>query len=495
MRRFPIRSDGKGDGMSEIELKRLDEYVWEIPREGGMRVPARVFASEKLLEKIRQDLTLQQLKNAAYLPGIHKYAIALPDAHQGYGFPVGGVAALDAERGVISPGSIGYDINCGVRLCKTNLCYDDLRGKEQQLVDTLFAQIPTGIGRGGIVGTLSVAELDEVARLGVKWAVQKGFGTEDDLSHCEDEGFRPGADPRCVSDQAKSRGREQLGSLGSGNHFLEIQRVAEIFDEEIAERFGLFRDRIVVMIHCGSRGYGHQICTDYLRRVEHEHRDLIEKLPDRELACAPAQSAAAQDYYKAMNCAINFAWCNRQLIMHRARECFQKVFRTRWQDLGMHLLYDVAHNIGKKEVHKVNGAEREVYVHRKGATRAFPKGRPELPRAYQDVGQPVIIPGSMGTGSYVLCGSQESLEMTFGSTAHGAGRVLSRTKAKKQWRADEITRELKERGIYVRGQSKATIAEEAPGAYKDLDEVVQVSHEMGIGTKVAKTVPVVNIKG
>jgi tRNA-splicing ligase RtcB len=481
--------------MSEIKLQKISEYVWEIPREGGMRVPARVFASEKLLEKIKQDLTLQQLKNAAHLPGIHKYAIALPDAHQGYGFPVGGVAALDAEHGALSPGAIGFDINCGVRICKTNLTYDDLKGKEEQLMNTLFEHIPTGIGKGSIVGTLSTSELDEVARVGVKWAIQRGYGTEDDLAHCEDEGVRPGADPNCVSQEAKARGREQLGSLGSGNHFLEIQRVAEIYDEEIAQKFGLFKDQIVVMIHCGSRGYGHQICTDYLRRVEHEHHDLIRQLPDRELACAPARSAAGQDYYKAMNCAINFAWTNRQLIMHQARLCFEKVFKASWRDLGMELLYDVAHNIGKKEVHKVNGTEREVYVHRKGATRAFPRGRPELPRAYRDVGQPVIIPGSMGTGSYVLCGAPKSLELTFGSTAHGAGRVLSRTKAKKQWRADEVTKELRERGIYVRGQSKATISEEAPGAYKDLDEVVQVSHEVGIGTKVAKLLPVCNIKG
>ncbi len=481
--------------MGEIELRKISEHIWEIPQEGGMWVPARVFASEQLLEKIKQDATLQQLKNAAHLPGIHKYAIALPDAHQGYGFPVGGVAALDAEEGVISPGAIGYDINCGVRICKTNLEYNDFKGREQQLVDVLFAQIPTGIGKGSLVGRLSERELDEVARLGVKWAVQKGYGVEEDLAHCEDEGFRPGADPSCVSAEAKARGREQLGSLGSGNHFLEVQRVSEIFHEEIAQRYGLFKDQIVLMIHCGSRGYGHQICTDYLRRVGQEHRAFIESLPDRELACAPARSAAAQDYYKAMNCAINYAWCNRQLIMHRARECFEKIFRTSWRELGMHLFYDVAHNIGKKEVHKINGGEREVYVHRKGATRAFPAGRPELPRVYQDVGQPVIIPGSMGTGSYVLCGTQTALDLTFGSTAHGAGRVLSRTKATKQWRADEIVRQLKERGIYVRGQSKATIAEEAPGAYKDLDEVVRVSHEVGIGIRVAKMVPVCNIKG
>lgn len=385
--------------------------------------------------------------------------------------------------------------NCGVRICKTNLKYEDLKGKEQQLVDMLFAQIPTGIGKGSLVGTLSKSELDEVARQGVRWAIQKGYGIEDDLAYCEDEGFRPGADPSRVSEEAKARGREQLGSLGSGNHFLEVQRVVEIFDEEIARRYGLFQDQIVIMIHCGSRGYGHQICTDYLRRVEHEHRDLIEELPDRELACAPAQSAAAQDYYKAMNCAINYAWCNRQLIMHRTRECFEELFRASWKELGMYLLYDVAHNIGKKEVHRIDGVEREVYVHRKGSTRAFPKGRVELPRVYRDVGQPVIVAGSMGTGSYVLCGTQKALELTFGSTAHGAGRVLSRTKATKQWRADEIIRQLREQGIFVRGQSKATIAEEAPGAYKDLDEVARVSHEVGIGMKIAKMLPICNIKG
>lgn len=481
--------------MGEIQLKQIDEYIWEIPRQGEMRVPARVFASEALLEKIKGDLTLQQLKNATMLPGIHKYAVALPDAHQGYGFPVGGVAALDAEHGALSPGSIGFDINCGVRICKANLESNDVRGKEQHLVEALFSQIPTGIGKGSVIGTLSASDIDEIARSGVRWAVQKGYGVEDDLAHCEDEGFRPGADPSKVSKEAKDRGRGQLGSLGSGNHFLEVQRVVEIFDEETAQAYGLKQDQIVVMIHCGSRGFGHQICTDYLRRVEREHRDLIQKLPDRELACAPARSAAAQDYYKAMNCAINFAWCNRQLIMHRTRETFEKVFNVSWRDLGMDLLYDVAHNIGKKEVHKVNGHEREVYVHRKGATRAFPAERPELPRAYKSMGQPVLIPGSMGTSSYILKGAPKSMELTFGSTAHGSGRLMSRTKAKKQWRADQLSQELQEKGIFVRGQSKRTLAEEAPGAYKSSDAVVEVSHRVGIGTKVARMVPVCNIKG
>ena len=481
--------------MAESELNPLSEDVWEIPQSGKMRVPARIYASEALLDKIRNDLTLKQLVNATQLPGIHKYALALPDAHQGYGFPVGGVAALDAENGAISPGAIGFDINCGVRLCRTNLSVDEVRGKEHDLVDALFRTVPTGIGKGSAVGELSNDEIADVATEGVRWAVRNGYGVDDDLAHCEDEGVRPGADPRVVSQDAKDRGRVQLGSLGSGNHFLEIQRVAEVFDEATADAYGLVRDQVVLMIHCGSRGLGHQICTDYLKRVEREHRDLIEQLPDRELACAPAQSAAALDYYRAMNCAINYAWTNRQVIMHQARLAFGQVFGEDWRDLGMELLYDVAHNIGKKEVHRVNGHEREVYVHRKGATRAFPAGRPELPDAYRDVGQPVLIPGSMGTSSYLLKGREPSLDLSFGSTAHGAGRLMSRKQAKKRWRAEELTDELLEQGVLVRGRSKRTISEEAPGAYKNSDEVVEVSHQLGIASKVARLMPVGNIKG
>jgi len=460
-----------------------------------MHVPARIFASPKLLEKIKQDKTLTQLRNATLLKGIHKYAIALPDAHQGYGFPVGGVAALDAKDGVISPGAIGYDINCGVRVCTSNLSYENVQGLEQQLVDLLFDAVPKGIGKGSIVGDISLTELNNVSTQGVRWAIDNGWGVDDDLLHCEDEGVRPGADPNAVSNEAKARGRVQLGSLGSGNHFLEVQRVSEIFDAEIAEQFGLFENQIVFTIHCGSRGYGHQICTDYLRRVEKEHRDLISELPDRELACAPAESEAGQAYYAAMNCAINYAWCNRQLIMHQARKCFEKLFDQSWQELEMSLLYDVAHNIGKLEHHNIGGTDKAVYVHRKGATRSFPAGRQELPRAYRDVGQPVIIPGSMGTGTFILRGTQNALDFTFGSTAHGAGRLFSRTKAKKQWRADEITQSLKSQGIYVRGQSRATIAEEAPGAYKNLDDVIDVSHQVGLAERVAKLTPICNIKG
>ena len=481
--------------MNNIKLRQLDEQIWEIPREGRMRVPARIYASEQLLEKIKSDKTLTQLRNATELPGIQKYAIALPDAHQGYGFPVGGVAALDAHDGVISPGAIGYDINCGVRVCKTNLSFEDLAGQEAALVNLLYESIPKGIGRGSIVGEISTEDLDAVSTKGVQWALENGYATEEDMLHCEDEGIRRGADPSAVSNDAKSRGRMQLGSLGSGNHFLEVQKVSKIHDTEIAKQYGLFEGQIVFTIHCGSRGFGHQICTDYLRRVEQEHRDLMQQLPDRELACAPVASEAGQGYYKAMNCAINYAWCNRQLIMHQARSCFEQIFDQSWQELQMELLYDVAHNIGKKETHDIGGAMKEVYVHRKGATRSFPAGRQELPRAYRDVGQPVIIPGSMGTGTYVLQGSQSAMDETFGSTAHGAGRLFSRTKAKKQWKAADVTRELRERGIYVRGQSNATIAEEAPGAYKDLDEVVDVSHQLGLGMRVAKLQPVCNIKG
>ncbi len=481
--------------MSQIQLKQLSEFMWEIAPYGGMRAPARIFASDALLQKMQEDATLKQACHMAHMPGIYKYSITLPDAHQGYGFPVGGVAALDTKDGAISPGGIGYDINCGVRVCKSNLTIKDLLGKEEQLINLLFSQIPSGIGQGSLIGKISKNELDDVATRGVAWALDRELAVGSDLENCEDNGVRSGADPSKVSNDAKERAQEQLGSLGSGNHFLEVQRVAEIYDKSIGHEFGLFQDQIVFTIHCGSRGYGHQICTDYLRHIEREHRNLLHSLPDRQLACAPAGSRLAEDYYAAMNCAINFAWTNRQLIMWRARECFEKIFKRSWQELRMNLLYDVSHNIGTKEIHPIDGKLREVYVHRKGATRSFPAGRRELPTAYQSTGQPVIIPGSMGTGTYVLVGSDVAMELTFGSTAHGAGRMMSRSRATREYRADKLVQELKEQGIYVRGQSKSTIAEEAPGAYKDLDEVVRVSHEIGIGRKVARLIPICNIKG
>mgnify|MGYP006273218547 CR=1 FL=1 len=385
--------------------------------------------------------------------------------------------------------------NCGVRMIRTNLTREDLDGKEEQLVDALFEAVPSGLGAGGVVqGTTSTIE--KILDRGMRWALAEGYAVEDDLEHCEDNGFREEADPGMVSDEAKERGRKQIGSLGSGNHFLEVQQVTDVFDEPVAAAFGLEEDQLVVLIHCGSRGLGHQVCTDYLRKIEQRHGDLLESLPDRELAAAPAGSDLAAEYYGAMNAAINFAWVNRQMITYQTRQTFAEVFETDWQDLGMELLYDVAHNIAKKETHEVDGEKKELYVHRKGATRAFPPGHPDVPEAYREVGQPVIIPGSMGAGSYVLRGGEKSMERSFGSTAHGAGRLMSRTQAKQEYWGEDVQEELESRDqIYVRAQSGATIAEEAPGVYKDIDEVIRVSEGLGIGDPVARTFPVLNIKG
>ncbi|WP_435066614.1 RtcB family protein [Haloplanus sp. C73] len=493
-----------------IRLEQVREFVWEIPQEGEMRVPARVLASEALLDEIGEDKTLQQLKNATHLPGMTDHAICMPDGHQGYGFPVGGVGATDAQTGCISPGAVGYDINCGVRMMRTNLTYDDVQGREEELVEALFANVPSGLGGGGVVDG-DRETIEAVLDRGVDWALEAGWAVPADLEHCEDEGRRPDADPSAVSQKAKDRGKNQLGSLGSGNHFLEIQRVTDIYREGVADSYGLEPDQIVVLIHCGSRGLGHQTCTDYLRKIEQEHEDLLDSLPDKELAAAPAGSDLAEAYYGAMCACINFAWVNRQLIMHRVRQVFERVFDRSWESMDMHLLYDVAHNIAKKEVHEVGldaqgrpakagdaveREERELYVHRKGATRAFPAGHPEVPTAYRDVGQPIIIPGSMGAGSYVLRGGESSLDLTFGSTAHGAGRLMSRTQAKQEFWGETVQDELREQNqVYVKAQSGATVAEEAPGVYKDVDEVVRVSDALGIGDKVARTFPVCNIKG
>jgi len=477
-----------------ITLEQVSENVWELPREGEMRVVGRVLASEALLEEIAEDKTLQQLQNTTHLPGIVEPAICMPDGHQGYGFPVGGVGATDAEDGCISPGAVGYDINCGVRMVRTNLTYDNLRGREEELVDRLFEAIPSGLGGGGVV-EIDRGTIDEILDRGVEWAVENGYGVQDDLRHCEDEGRRPDADPEAITADAKDRGKSQVGSLGSGNHFLEVQRVTDIYRQDVAEAFGLESDQVVVLIHCGSRGLGHQTCNDYLRRIEQRHQSLLQRLPDRELAAAPAGSPLAEEYYGAMCAAINFAWVNRQLVMHRTRQVFADVFDRPWEELGMNLLYDVAHNIAKKESHTVDGENRELYVHRKGATRAFPAGHPEVPAAYRDAGQPVIIPGSMGAGSYVLRGGDRSMDLSFGSTAHGAGRVMSRTQAKDEFWGGDVQDALRSQQVYVKAQSGATVAEEAPGVYKDVDEVVRVSEALGIGDTVARTYPVCNIKG
>jgi len=481
----------------EVPLKRIDAYIWEIPQgyRHGMRVPGRVYADEVLLEKMRGDLTLRQCANVACLPGIYKFSIVLPDGHQGYGFPIGGVAAFDAENGVISPGGVGYDINCGVRLIRTNLTVDDVKPVLKDLINTLFYLVPSGVGSRGRI-RLSMSELDRVLAEGVDWAIDHGYGWSEDADFCEERGHMKVADPAKVSHRAKSRGAPQLGSLGSGNHFLEIQVVDRIYNRDIAKQFGIEHEgQITVMVHTGSRGFGHQVCSDYLRMMERAVRKYGISIPDRELVCAPAKSPEAEDYFAAMACAANFAWANRQMITHWVREAFSRIFKRSPDELGMELVYDVAHNIAKLEEHRVNGYRRKVFVHRKGATRAFPPGHPEIPAKYRSVGQPVLIPGSMGTASYVLVGTKKAMEISFGSTAHGAGRLLSRAAAVRQYRPSAISRELQSRGIIVRAASARVVAEEAPGAYKDVDRVADVSHKVGIALKVVRLVPLAVAKG
>ncbi|MFP4632905.1 MAG: RtcB family protein [Halobacteriales archaeon] len=472
-----------------MELNKVGDDVYEIPKQGEMHVPARVYASEALLEEISGDKTLEQVRNVATLPGIQKYSVVLPDGHQGYGFPIGGVAAVDARDGVVSPGGIGYDINCGVRLLATDLSYGDVEGTERELVDALYDRIPCGLGKGGYLST-DIDDLEGILARGAEYMLEQGFAQEDDLVRCEENGRLPG-DPAKVPEEAKQRGVDQVGSLGSGNHFLEVQRVTDVFDRERASAYGLEEDQVVVMIHSGSRGLGHQTCTVYLRRFERAYPEIVEALPDKELMYAPIGDELAQDYLDAMNAAANFAWANRQAMTLGVRDSLDDVYG----DVEARMVYDVCHNIAKQEEHDVDGRRRQLLVHRKGATRAFPAGRREVPDVYGDVGQPVLIPGSMGSHSYVLAGGERSLELSFGSTAHGAGRLMSRTQAKKDYWGEDVRDELEGRGIYVRAESGSTVAEEAPGVYKDVDEVIRVSHDLGIGERVARMHPVANIKG
>ena len=463
----------------EINDRFIERSVWS-GRSGRPRPPADFPGFEEFRERtsVGDDFTIRT-RIRSIEPTTNRPVYDIGVAHEAHNFVANGF--------VVS--------NCGVRMMRTNLTYDDLRGHEEELVESLFANVPSGLGGGGIVES-DVETVEQILDRGVEWALDNGHAVENDLLHCEDEGVRTEADPSKVSQKAKDRGKNQIGSLGSGNHFLEVQRVTDVFDDEVGSAFGLQEGQIVVLIHCGSRGLGHQTCNDYLRKIERQHQGLLNRLPDKELAAAPAGSQLADDYYGAMNAAINFAWVNRQLIMHRTRQVFERVFDRSWEGMEMELLYDVAHNIAKKESHDVDGEKRELYVHRKGATRAFPAGHPEVPRAYRDVGQPVIIPGSMGAGNYVLRGGERSMELTFGSTAHGAGRLMSRTQAKKDYWGEDVQQELRDRQqIYVKAQSGATVAEEAPGVYKDVDEVVRVSDALGIGDKVARTFPVCNIKG
>jgi tRNA-splicing ligase RtcB len=478
-------------------LEQVSEFEYRIPASAkpGMKVPVTIYANQDLLTKMLQDRTVDQAVNVAHLPGLYRHSIVLPDGHEGYGFPIGGVAASDAETGVISPGGVGYDINCGVRLIRTSLQEPDVRPKLRELLRELFRAVPSGLGSHGAV-RLTIGQLEQVLTEGVRWAVRNGYGSEQDTEFCEENGTMRGADPSKVSSTAKSRGAPQLGSLGSGNHFLEVQRVDRIFDHEAAAAFGLEREgQVTVLIHTGSRGFGYQVCSDYLRVVEGAYRKYNIQLPDIQLACAPVTSPEAEQYRAAMFAALNFAWSNRQMITHWTRKSFEKVFQRSEQDLAMRLVYDVAHNIAKIEEHQVNGTRHRVVVHRKGATRAFPEGSPFIPPQYRAIGQPVLIPGSMGTASWVLLGRHRSMEVSFGSTAHGAGRNLSRAAATRAYPAQEVKRQLESRGILVEAATWKGVAEEAPGAYKDVDAVAEVSHQVGIATKVARLVPIGVVKG
>ena len=477
-------------------LEKIDDYHWRIPQTyaRGMQVPGIIVADERLLKDIREDQSLQQVANVAHLPGIVKASLAMPDIHWEYGFPIGGVAAMAAKEGVISPGGVGYDINCGVRLVRTDLTVEEVQPKLRTLIASLFNTVPCGVGMSGEI-RISRKDAPRLMTQGSRWVIQQGHGVAVDLEHTESHGCLPDADPSMVSERALQRGHDQLGTLGSGNHFLEVQAVDTVYDEQAANAFGLFPDQVTVMIHSGSRGFGYQICDDYLDVTGRAMAKYHIAVPDRQLACAPIDSEEGRSYLGAMRCAANFAWSNRQCLMHLARKVFERLFGKSWETLGMHLVYDVAHNIAKFERHTVDGIERTVCVHRKGATRAFPAGHPDVPEEYRPVGQPVIIPGDMGRNSFVLAGTQTAMEQTFGSCCHGAGRVMSRTEAVRKASGRSIEQELERKGIIVMGRGRKGVAEEQPDAYKDVNDVVRVVHNAGLAKRVARMRPLGVIKG
>ncbi|CAN5888935.1 RtcB family protein [soil metagenome] len=481
--------------MNHVELRKLESYLWEIPRSGDMRVPGRVYASEALMADIQGDESLKQVRNVATLPGIVGWSLAMPDIHWGYGFPIGGVAATDAGEGAISPGGVGYDINCGVRLARSELRADSLGDRLPRLMDELYRAVPSGVGAEGAIARLSRAELRRMLERGTAWAIERGYGQAGDIEHTEERGCLDGADPEAVSDRAHERGAPQVGTLGSGNHFLEVQRVARIYDASLADAFGLFEDQVVVMIHSGSRGLGYQVCDDYIGRIKPRLASYGYELPDVQLAAAPLDSEDGRAYLGAMRCAANYAWANRQVMLHSVREAFQRVLGMGPADLGMGLVYDVCHNIAKLELHEVDGRERRVCVHRKGATRAFPPGHPDVPEDYRASGQPVLVPGSMGNYSYVCAGAPGAMTGTFGSTCHGAGRRLSRTQAKKESRGRDLIGEMERHGVLVRATGMRTVAEEMPHAYKDVADVVEVMEQAGVSRRVARLVPLGVVKG
>jgi len=490
-----------------MNVNKIEENVYEITpktlmarihgniEKFQMRVPVKIYANDYILEKIRADRTLEQICNVACLSGIQKHAIALSDAHQGYGFCIGGVAGTDAQEGMISPGGVGYDINCGVRLLRTNLSFKDIKNELPDLINKIFHNIPSGLGSKGKLD-INYSDLDNVLNQGINWALENEYALEEDLKHLEENGCLKDADSNLVSQKAKQRAIKQLGSLGSGNHFLEIQKVDKIFNKKIAKQLGIFEEnQITTMVHTGSRALGHQVCTDSLRSVEQAMKKYNIRVPDRELACVGADKPEAQNYLKQMACAANFGFTNRQLITHWLRESFQNIFKKDIDTLDLHLIYGVCHNILKVEEHEVNGKRMKLNVHRKGATRAFPPEHPDLPQDYKNIGQPALIPGTMGSASYLCVGRPRAMELSFGSTAHGSGRVMSRAKAIKRYWGTKVKEDLGERGILVKSASMKVLAEESPGAYKDIDQVVQVSHDLGIIEKVVRLVPVGVVKG
>lgn len=478
-------------------LEKISDYKFRIPKsyKPGMRVDGIIYADEKLLQSIKRDRAPEQVANVAFLPGIVKGSLAMPDIHYGYGMPIGGVAATDVESGgVVGAGLVGYDINCGVRLLKTNLTFEDVKDKISNIVNMLYQDVPSGVGSKGKI-RISRQEEKKLIIKGAGWAVSQGLGVKEDLESCEEQGAIEGADPDAVSDRAYERGKPQTGTLGSGNHFLEVQAIDDIFDREVADELGLYIGQVMVMVHSGSRGFGYQVCEDYLRLMQRCVTKYGINLPDRQLACAPINSPEAKKYIGAMRAAANYAWANRQVLMHLARKSFEKVFSKSWQSLGMNLIYDVAHNIAKFEKYKIGGKEKTLCVHRKGATRAFGPGNPQLPDKYKDIGQPVIIPGDMGTASYLLVGTKQAEEESFGSACHGAGRVKSRHEAIRTVDFNQLINQLRQKGIEVRATGKRTIVEEAPSAYKDVNEVVDVVDKAGLSKKVCRMRPLCVVKG
>lgn len=478
-----------------MELRKINDYLWEIPPSGEMKVPGRIYASLKLLDKIKEDDSLKQVTNVATLPGIIGYSLAMPDIHAGYGFSIGGVAAMDLEEGVVSPGGVGYDINCGIRLAKTNLKYEEIRDKIEKIVSKMFSKIPSGVGSHGAIQKLSKENLKKVLLKGSKWAVEKGFGKLEDIELTEENGAFDGADADVLSNRAIERGLDQLGTVGSGNHFVELSVVEEIFLPEISKEFGIFEGQVVVFIHSGSRGLGYQVCDDYLRILGSATNKYGIKLPDRQLACVPINSPEGKQYISAMKAAANFAWANRQILMALTEKAILEALGISPKILGFQLIYDLAHNIAKFEEHIFKGKKVNVLVHRKGATRAFGPGRKEIPEKYRKIGQPVLLPGDMGRASYLLIGTEKAMEETFGSSAHGAGRIKSRSQAIREGSSRNIAWELKEKNVFVMAEGKKTLLEEMPDAYKDVNEIALVTEKSGISLRVCRMKPIGVIKG